>query len=147
ERIQYAYYFDKIVSNDSRSCDAVYISKPGNCIYFIEFKNQSCINAKGDPTPVFNVDLRLKAVESLNILYIKLKQDKLLKNRCDMCKIKRKLIVVYSESKTNYKIDKTHRSRTFTIAGKKFQVKKYTDYLYDDIVVIPNTEFENYEFK
>lgn len=144
DSIQYAYHFDKIAEDDFRSCDALFVSKSKNCIYFIEFKNQSCVNEKGDPTSVFNVDLRLKAVESLNILYSRLKENKLLNNRCDMCKIKRKLIVVYSESKTNHKIDKIHRSRAFSIAGKKFQVQDYQDYLYDNVVVIPNTKFEDY---
>ncbi len=147
ESIQYAYYFDKIAGDNSRSCDALFISKQKNCIYFIEFKNQSCINAEGAPPTEFNTDLRLKAVESLNILYIILKQNNFLKNRCDLCKIKRKLIIVYSEGKTNLQIDKIHRSRAFSLTGYIFQVQNYKDYLYDDIIVIPNTKFEDYKLK
>jgi hypothetical protein len=147
EKIQHAYNFDEIAGEGSRSCDAVFISTQKNCLYFIEFKNQSCVNAKGDSTTVFNVDLRLKAVESLNVLYIKLKQNGLLKNRCEMCKVRRKLIVVYSEEKTNFKIDISHRSRALSLTGYKFQVHNYQDYLYDNVVVIPNTKFEDYELK
>jgi len=48
ENIQYAYDFDIIAGDDFKSCDALFISKTKNCIYFIEFKNQSVVKVDKD---------------------------------------------------------------------------------------------------
>ncbi|MCF7920348.1 MAG: hypothetical protein K9N06_10605 [Candidatus Cloacimonetes bacterium] len=147
ERTQYAYHFDSIVDGSYSSCDALFISPDQNCIYLIEFKNQPCIKADKNPPKDINNNLKLKATDSLIFLYNKFKQEKLLNSRSEMLKLKKKMIIVYSEEKTNYQIDITQRSRVFAKVGYIFQVENYADYLYDDIVVIPNTKFEDYELK
>lgn len=158
ERIHYAFWFDEIVRkgfsncDDTEvkgfsSCDGMFISKQSNTIYLIEFKNQPCQKKDGNPPKGINNNLKLKAIDSLIFLYIKLKNEDIISNRLEFHNINKKLIIVYSEEKTNNTVDNSHRARVLSSMDYKFQVQNYEDYLYDKVIVIPNTEFENYEFK
>ena len=136
DRIDYAYDFDTIASNEFKSCDALVINNDN--LTFIEFKNQPVNKANKNQKDAFKCDLKLKALESLIAISSILKQKNVINNFCEFCNVNTRLIVIYSSAKSEF--NRKNRSRMNYNTDIRF-LNRYKGKVYNDILIIPNTEF------
>jgi len=134
-----AYNFDAIAGDNYKSCDALLISN--TALVFIEFKNQPANREDAVKKKEFKCDIKLKAVESLLALFKILKENNITNNFCDLCNVKKKLIVVYSSEKT--KRNRRFKDRQVNNSEIKFDLEKYKGTYYHKVKTWSDEVFDS----
>ena len=136
--ISVGYDFDAIAGDNYKSCDALVINDKS--LIFIEFKNQPANRTDKRMIKELKTDLKLKAVESVILLYKMMKENGITKKFSDIFSVKLKLIIVYSSDKT----EKNHifRNRQAVNSNIKFDLAKYAGTMFDKVETMSNEEFD-----
>ena len=144
-----AYNFDKIVGSKYKSCDALYIDKEGQCVTFIEFKNRTCICENKNERKCLRCDIRLKALESLLAFWELLLNANVISDLCEFSMIKKNLIVVYSynKSKSSSHYNNIIKGRLEGNSYFIFDVDRYKKIVYNNVISLPDNEFEKLDLK
>jgi len=138
-----AYNFDDIIGSKYKSCDALYIDN--ETLTFIEFKNRTSICKNKNERKCLRCDIRLKALESLLAFGELLLNANVISNLCELSMIKKNLIVVYSYNKSksssyyNYRLKSKLEGNSYFI----FNVDRYKGILYDNVISLPDNEFDD----